>query len=552
MLPRHKPMESSRAPTVIPNRVQWRLLPTLLATFALLAALGASWAQAAITTVTITGVVGPAGIEDHDYHVFTNCAPAECIAGLPFTLTYRIDDSLGVQNNIPNVQSVIEDPPLGVPQVSPISATLAINGITVSYSCAANQTFLQLSNATVFYSGGQTTVSYYKVCGSSAGGIAASCGFTFGTTGAPAIPIDFHSPLDYTFQPSDKILVCGYNYVPSPDAGGAVSYAALVPQHISISGPQAPPTSANICFNGQNVTGSSVTVLVGQPISLLATSDSSCVDLAQSASPLWTLTGNVIADWTLTATSAQVTYLTAADYADPALTPFYWITPGVQTVTYADGTHPPVSATFNVMGPTGAIVLPKTGQVQVSNNNSLDDGESAGTPGILFYAAAAFPSGVPAGHFLWAQLLNTAQVVVTGPLGTYQITDNYVCSPGITLDNTFPYSKPTDPYVAIPGDMTDDSPHSSLIFVDSEISKTFAARMYLLWTSNNPNTENTSGAIPVPLGFVDWGFTADATQTNFVWSVKTASVTTPVFQASSQYPQWSTVFINNQKPLTCQ
>ena len=80
----------------------------------------------------------------------------------------------------------------------------------------------------------------------------------------------------------------------------------------------------------------------------------------------------------------------------------------------------------------------------------------------------------------------------------------------------------------------------------------FGATMFLMW---NPNT---SGSIPVPLGYTPWSVTSDAKPNSgatYGWSVQTGAVINPssttfgAFTESSTFPTWSTRVVNG--PINC-
>jgi len=140
------------------------------------------------------------------------------------------------------------------------------------------------------------------------------------------------------------------------------------------------------------------------------------------------------------------------------------------------------------------------------------------------------------GSFLWVQLIQNETAVVT------PITGNVVtCSAGTGLDNVYPYSA---------GNPTDDNPNLGLQAQYKEETDTFAAQMYLMWSSG------LSGSIPVPLGSVAWNWSGDAVQnlTKHTWSEKTGTGTkgagsfqpSLVSQPSEGYPTWTSVVVNGK------
>jgi hypothetical protein len=140
------------------------------------------------------------------------------------------------------------------------------------------------------------------------------------------------------------------------------------------------------------------------------------------------------------------------------------------------------------------------------------------------------------GSFLWVQLIQNETAVLT------PITGNVVtCSAGTGLDNVYPYST---------GNPTDDNPNLGLQVQYKEETDTFAAQMYLMWSSG------LTGSIPVPLGSVTWKWSGDAVQnvTKHTWSEKTGTGTksagsfqpSNVSQPSEGFPTWTSVVVNGK------
>jgi hypothetical protein len=118
------------------------------------------------------------------------------------------------------------------------------------------------------------------------------------------------------------------------------------------------------------------------------------------------------------------------------------------------------------------------------------------------------PSGAPsAGTYSYLQLINTYQTSsADGPILTG------ICNYSQGIDRLYPYPG-IIPYTSPP--QAEDAPGDSLEpgYVET-IS--FNATMFLLWTSNLPNS------ITVPIGYQNWGFSGGASQdTSGTWQAIT-------------------------------
>lgn len=198
-------------------------------------------------------------------------------------------------------------------------------------------------------------------------------------------------------------------------------------------------------------------------------------------------------------------------------------------------------------------------------NPSLEFGNLT-TVGITFQVEAQAPTQ-NGGAFLWVQLIGPrTQKYLTNPATPDAVTI-------FSLDNWYPY-------VTAPGvpNTTNDSPGTVLAATYQgapipigEGADSFKTRMYLMWdpalpagcapasTTQGQNRTVTSpsgtctGSIPVPLGYVDWGFQGDAintlvnqTRTNTTWLLNFGAPipSTPTVVPSNSYPQWGMVFTN--------
>lgn len=205
-------------------------------------------------------------------------------------------------------------------------------------------------------------------------------------------------------------------------------------------------------------------------------------------------------------------------------------------------------ATFNVSTPSSVNLYTCGGDVTecseyeplgsvaitTVDGKKLKFGGSPTNVGIVF--TASDDSSSPPGAFSYVQ-------VIGGYTTTYSYTSGGSCSHnfGFGLDNVNPY--PT----FSPPSTTDDNPGTRLYADDTEVTADMTATMYLLWASS------TVGSIPVPLGYVDWGWFGDAVRdkSTKTWSIKTDSGSQGYagsFQDSSTYPSWSNVVHNGANP----
>ncbi len=165
------------------------------------------------------------------------------------------------------------------------------------------------------------------------------------------------------------------------------------------------------------------------------------------------------------------------------------------------------------------------------------------SPGIVFTLSAR-PPGNNAGSFQFVQAVTqTNHQVLTNPAqnGGVQVARGNL---GTGLDNWYPYPVTYDPTTgqALSPLQTGDYPSLNLALSTgapiAESEYTFGASMYLMWdpalpgpeqtggchaASNdptsgsppqpNPQPSTCTGSIPVPLGYLTWGFTGDAINT---------------------------------------
>ena len=250
--------------------------------------------------------------------------------------------------------------------------------------------------------------------------------------------------------------------------------------------------------------------------------------------------------------------------------PFFFIVPGASETVTVNATYnmadnstasaPVTSQTFTIQGPTAVNITTTLGTMQilppggsVTMQEMVLNGVQItqnGTVGIEFGATSTFPSN--AGTYSWVQLL---------------INDNYnlisskghsVCTAipgGPELDNTYPYGTEGGNLFSTNGvkdDTATDGPSVNLSSSYGELSRSFNATMYLMWTPSQTN------AIPIPLARESWSLRGDATNTlanqsnGTQWALNGCSngssggcvLSAPSTDANQSYPVWGSAFTN--------
>jgi hypothetical protein len=249
--------------------------------------------------------------------------------------------------------------------------------------------------------------------------------------------------------------------------------------------------------NGTDITGKTQSVVVGQQIILYAKYQTGLTVNSQS----WSVPGTIVAGYTASSSSGSVN--TNLTLNAQQTTPFYWVYAGnPQTVTftlnYGNSKTAKAQATFNVAGPTGTDSgSPATNQLTIDdwsgNGNCITAGiylvfgnvtwasgcVLQGTKGISFNANIT-SNGTTGSAF-------RVQLVTDGSLSGGK---NCTITPG--LDTGYPYP------------LTNDSPPVVLLSSYTTLTRTENFKTYLMWQSN------TANSIPVPLGYLPWGFSGSA------------------------------------------
>lgn len=298
-----------------------------------------------------------------------------------------------------------------------------------------------------------------------------------------------------------------------------------------------PAPAARIIFGATDITGvQHEPVTTGQQIKL--DKSVSFPSGLVITSEVWTPQGTAVGGYNHSQNSGQVQALTLT--ASPVT--FYWVYVGTSvSVTYSyclnNGQCSPNSqAGFDITGHSASFSIihdiPRISTIIINsvstkilsfgNLSGTFPDHLTGTPGIQF-TASPNPAN---GSYSWEQLIVTDRIQSTSSSGVT------TCDLGHGLDNTDPYRPLTSTY-------TNDSPFSTLLSSNTEVTRNFSAQMYLLWTPN------LTGAIPVPIGSVSWSFYGDATNGSHGWSLRSGTDNVGQFVAAQPtnpfhgYPTWS-------------
>jgi hypothetical protein len=375
--------------------------------------------------------------------------------------------------------------------------------------------------------------------------------------------------------------------------------------------PLAPPvpyfvmgadSNGALCNSGTPLSGTQQ-VYAGQQIMLTACIPQSSLSVisagwstpaAPPLVPLPTLAGFSVTNvsgtnpqYAETLTEVQPTNCSTSSYCD--LAPFYWVAMGSQTVEFAytagNLISNSASVTFNVLGPTGSLLLqptmaPNNSGVQVVSSWNLSTccvAAPGGAVGIAFKSNATLPSATETPSpgtnqaFLWTQLITSIQNMYMVASGVYTTPQ----TPGSGLDNSYPYA-----YFSLDPTMTVDTPSAGLpnSTTYGEGWESFTATMYLMWDPALPSgcqpaktvesvsdgtliftsTVSTCTSIPVPLSSVTWHWSGCAINTlvrqsnSTTWTLSTSNgcpVETPGTPQSGPlnsypygYPVWGNVW----------
>jgi hypothetical protein len=406
---------------------------------------------------------------------------------------------------------------------------------------------------------------------------------------------------------SSQATASAYIY-PIPAPAPTISFGGIDVTNQSCD-PNGTPAQAALCVVvGQNITltasvnlpagvavsSQSWAISSGTAVGGYAASATSCT----SANPLYSCGGSVVP---LNTTGPNFT--------------FYWVDANAvgtgatrrMTYTYWLNNDPNNSAaaavTFTVTGPSGVDVqvTQNPGYIDIIPVTFSLDGTLTPNPtgvpalfpggftgiggevGIQFLVnqtAATFPTN-DNGRYSWVQLIKSdttwqlwsaatptpSGTPAPGPKTCSQFSSQ--TSNMAELDNSYPYGNTATVFTTnVPNDTATDTPSWELRQDWGEFSRAFSAQMYLMWDPQLPincQPGATCTSIPVPLGFVVWGFSADTvntldpsqgsdsgtTPTGTSWKLQgcsTSYVSTgpggKQFQATSVHPMWDGTYLN--------
>lgn len=204
------------------------------------------------------------------------------------------------------------------------------------------------------------------------------------------------------------------------------------------------------------------------------------------------------------------------------------------TIT-ADTTHWTVSPTISDCNSTRGLQFISFGRLDAKKSTLCK--QIVAVSGITFSATVNLSPG-NSGQTEWVQVIRTNTVSGTSVSG-----QPFTTNIGTGLDNILPYNFGEPDSLDAPITATNDSPDSSLDVDFASFTKAFDARMYLMWTSQIPDS------IPVPLGYVEWAVsgTANANDlntppwslTSFVPTQKSSHVSEDNGTKTHGLPTWS-------------
>jgi hypothetical protein len=414
--------------------------------------------------------------------------------------------------------------------------------------------------------------------GNVSGGLAISgAGVTFttpatvnatGTEIDTTVTVDAASPIGNAAEVTVTPAYAGGNFTCGTCNGGSAVAMATAPIN-AIAAP-APViilgSDSSQCAAAPNKANAQLTPNVGQRIAFVGCVPTLTGDLAvisESWSPTSPNAGTSIANFTVSSapqlqeTISQVTATSCQIGLPCAYNPFYFVTVGsTATFTFSytlnNGQTGSAPVTFTSNGPQGVTVSVRPGaavqQYLFSGKDviGLGNANQDATSGVFFKPSVSSSATVP-GQYSWVQIITKDEEGVVDPdLGKDILPSDPDLIPG--LDTSYPYSNDQ-------GEIG-DAPYLVLVSKEGEISQSFAATMYLMWTPQADASCQTGGActIPVPLVSAAWGFHDDTVNTlnpsmpstyhnwlqNACSALDSGTVITPLSK-SSDYPMWGKV-----------
>jgi hypothetical protein len=301
------------------------------------------------------------------------------------------------------------------------------------------------------------------------------------------------------------------------------------------------PTVTNyipqIWFNGTNVTGKTVPVIVGQQINLVNTLGVLAPGTAMFS---WSVPGPTESQFfvseDLWQTNGRPIALTLTD---SNIVSFFWVMDGTYAVTCTNkfpGTTNTLSTTFKVLRPTDINVATTTGLVSVGvdfkNIFAMIFGDTnIGAAGITFSnSPLTMPTGFTNYEIQWVQLITSWQATITNTNSLTGVVPHILQTNGQVLDTFCPYfGRRNLNYV-------DDSPDISLQ-KNNEIGAVMSAtfKMWLMFQPTNGNW--------VPLWDATWNCSGTAIGHGLVpdqWALSGTNISIlSRGDAGTNYPSWT-------------
>ena len=299
---------------------------------------------------------------------------------------------------------------------------------------------------------------------------------------------------------------------------------------------------------GQDLTGQTNTVIVGQPMNLiLKTSTTNGPALSNFH---WSVPGFTVTNFYVSTDSFQTNgYPILLAATNNQNINFWWVNGAtnrsVQCSATVLGQTVTASAVFNVLRPTGKIFA-QTGAVAINNlEMNLELGfinaPSYPTAGILFSNTVTMPPGTNYNwgnanyETEWVQLVTSpSPMTITTTTGTNVVVHTRETS-GIVLDSAYPYPN-AYPFT---GKITVDAPFVTLAETnETSASDTQISKMWLMFKPD--------GGQWVPLRTVSWNWSggANLSGTNWLLSASSWSTNPPDADAGTAYPTWTNNIAN--------
>lgn len=366
-----------------------------------------------------------------------------------------------------------------------------------------------------------------------------------GTAGATELwePPDWYGGIPSREVPKDEITdgqlgpldAAGYAYAEVADGGGAtVDVTPQTARSYYSHGTSPNPSRPQIYFNGRNVTDTTTTVIVGQPINLTCGEYSGAHPVTGYS---WNVPGYAISNFVADANSGKVYPDFPLNHSNAV---FYWVDGGNKHVSCdvtVDGKALTAAATFNVLRPAAKVTATTSlvGIYDVFNPPWLEFfDENNFREGITLSNSMVIPSGF-SGANEWVQIVNPYRARRDTNDVWWVLLDN---GSRPYLDTSYPYTN----RFGLTTNVAIDSPGTPL---SSGYNCIIASDKFTMWLMFKP----TDGRW-VPLRMVNWHWngTASLSGTNWVLTSSSWSTNPPDADAGATFPQWN----SNVKNLTYQ